>query len=234
MCSRRSPWSTHPSSNACTTFTPTCRINRYYDPTTDSFISVDPAVQSTDQPYVFVNGDPLNSTDPLGLQYGLGLRPQPDPIKTVTLKKSAGSSTSLSGQRTIDVPVFGGSLSISNNISVTGRKASSTNIDIDAFTGEVTASAGQASASFTPQSIASATPTLGWGSITTGNSAFWTNTKVVDGVTVTDTTTVVYTPSSWGGPLAGGLAVGVINPITKGATWLFKFFKDAPDPVPVG
>ena len=41
-------------------------MNRYYDPTTDSFISVDPAVQSTDQPYVFVNGDPLNSTDPLG------------------------------------------------------------------------------------------------------------------------------------------------------------------------
>jgi uncharacterized protein RhaS with RHS repeats len=48
-------------------FSTTCRINRYYDPTTDSFISVDPAVQSTNQPYVFVNGDPLNATDPLGL-----------------------------------------------------------------------------------------------------------------------------------------------------------------------
>ncbi len=44
-----------------------CSINRYYDPTTDSFISVDPKVQQTDQPYAFVNDDPLNGTDPLGL-----------------------------------------------------------------------------------------------------------------------------------------------------------------------
>jgi hypothetical protein len=28
---------------------------------------VDPEVQQTDEPYVFVNGDPLNATDPLGL-----------------------------------------------------------------------------------------------------------------------------------------------------------------------
>jgi hypothetical protein len=48
-------------------FSPTCRINRYYDSSTDSFISVDPAVQQTDEPYVFVNGNPLNATDPLGL-----------------------------------------------------------------------------------------------------------------------------------------------------------------------
>jgi hypothetical protein len=31
---------------------------------------VDPAVQLTDQPYVFVNGNPLNATDPLGLCWG--------------------------------------------------------------------------------------------------------------------------------------------------------------------
>ncbi len=49
------------------TFAPTDRINRYYDPSTDQFLSVDPDVQSTDQPYVFVNDDPLNATNPLGL-----------------------------------------------------------------------------------------------------------------------------------------------------------------------
>ena len=43
-------------------------INRYYDPTTDSFFSIDPEVESTDQPYSFVNGDPLNATDSLGMQ----------------------------------------------------------------------------------------------------------------------------------------------------------------------
>jgi hypothetical protein len=41
-------------------------INRYYDPTTDQFLSVDPKVSQTDQPYVFTNDSPLNATDPLG------------------------------------------------------------------------------------------------------------------------------------------------------------------------
>ena len=42
-------------------------VNRYYDPTTDQFLSVDPDVDETDQPYVFTNDNPLNSEDPLGL-----------------------------------------------------------------------------------------------------------------------------------------------------------------------
>jgi hypothetical protein len=40
--------------------------NRYYDPSTDQFLSIDPAVAATDQPYVFTNDDPLNAEDPLG------------------------------------------------------------------------------------------------------------------------------------------------------------------------
>ena len=42
-------------------------INRYYDPTTDQYLSIDPAVTQTNQPYVFTNDNPLNATDPLGL-----------------------------------------------------------------------------------------------------------------------------------------------------------------------
>ncbi len=42
-------------------------INRYYDPSTDQFLSIDPDVMETGQPYVFTGDDPLNSTDPLGL-----------------------------------------------------------------------------------------------------------------------------------------------------------------------
>jgi hypothetical protein len=41
-------------------------INRYYDPTTDQFLSIDPDVATTDQPYVFTNDDPLNAEDPMG------------------------------------------------------------------------------------------------------------------------------------------------------------------------
>jgi hypothetical protein len=43
------------------------RVDRYYDPSTDQFISVDPDVAETGQPYAFTGDDPLNETDPLGL-----------------------------------------------------------------------------------------------------------------------------------------------------------------------
>ncbi len=43
-------------------------FNRYYDPTTNQFVSIDPMVAKTDQPYAFVNDGPLNWTDPLGLK----------------------------------------------------------------------------------------------------------------------------------------------------------------------
>ena len=42
-------------------------VSRYYDPSTGQFISVDPLVGITGQPYEYVNGDPLNFIDPLGL-----------------------------------------------------------------------------------------------------------------------------------------------------------------------
>ena len=42
-------------------------VNRYYDPSTGQFLSVDPLVSITDQPYQYVGGDPVNFTDPLGL-----------------------------------------------------------------------------------------------------------------------------------------------------------------------
>jgi RHS repeat-associated protein len=41
-------------------------VDRYYDPTTDQFISVDPDVAESGQPYAFVGDDPVNETDPTG------------------------------------------------------------------------------------------------------------------------------------------------------------------------
>jgi hypothetical protein len=43
------------------------RVDRYYDTSTDQFLSVDPEVAKTGQPYAFTSDDPLNETDPLGL-----------------------------------------------------------------------------------------------------------------------------------------------------------------------
>jgi RHS repeat-associated protein len=41
-------------------------VDRYYDPSTGQFVSVDPELMETGQPYEFAGGDPMNATDPLG------------------------------------------------------------------------------------------------------------------------------------------------------------------------
>lgn len=43
-------------------------VGRYYDPGTAQFLSIDPDVAETGQPYAFTADDPLNATDPLGLK----------------------------------------------------------------------------------------------------------------------------------------------------------------------
>ena len=42
-------------------------VHRYYDPATGTFLSVDPLVGMTGDPYGYAGGDPSNVTDPLGL-----------------------------------------------------------------------------------------------------------------------------------------------------------------------
>ena len=42
-------------------------VNRYYDPSTGQFVSVDPAVDLTQMSYSYANGNPMNGTDPSGL-----------------------------------------------------------------------------------------------------------------------------------------------------------------------
>jgi RHS repeat-associated protein len=42
-------------------------INRYYDPATGDFLSVDPMVGVTGQPYSYADDDPVNEDDPTGL-----------------------------------------------------------------------------------------------------------------------------------------------------------------------
>ena len=43
-------------------------INRYYDPSSTQFLSIDPDIAETHQPYDYVGNDPLNLSDPLGLK----------------------------------------------------------------------------------------------------------------------------------------------------------------------
>jgi len=53
-------------------YRPRCRrgpqlIARYYDPATGQFLTVDPEVATTLAPYGYVQGNPLNASDPGGL-----------------------------------------------------------------------------------------------------------------------------------------------------------------------
>jgi RHS repeat-associated protein len=50
-------------------------INRYYDPATGQFMSVDPLDDQTDQPYQYAGDNPLNQSDPAGLFCVLGHNP---------------------------------------------------------------------------------------------------------------------------------------------------------------
>jgi RHS repeat-associated protein len=42
-------------------------INRYYEPAIGQFISADPAISQTTEPYTYANGNPVSNEDPLGL-----------------------------------------------------------------------------------------------------------------------------------------------------------------------
>ena len=42
-------------------------INRYYNPATGQFLSIDPAVSATQEPYSYASGNPVTNTDPTGL-----------------------------------------------------------------------------------------------------------------------------------------------------------------------
>jgi len=41
-------------------------LNRYYQPSSGQFISVDPAIAQTQQPYEYASGDPVLNSDPTG------------------------------------------------------------------------------------------------------------------------------------------------------------------------
>lgn len=62
-------------------------IHRYYDPGSGQFVSVDPALSQTEQPYAYANDDPLNMHDPSGL-WTLGVCLQFSAIAEIPLQFS--------------------------------------------------------------------------------------------------------------------------------------------------
>jgi hypothetical protein len=82
-------------------------INRYYDPTTDEFLNIDPKVAESNQPYVFTNDNPLNATDPLGLLGATGLTFKPCQRNCgpsiISVVASAAKKVSVVAKATIDI-----------------------------------------------------------------------------------------------------------------------------------
>jgi hypothetical protein len=143
-------WSTSSNGIGSTTFAPACSINRYYDPATDQFLSVDPDVPTTDQPYVFVNDDPLNLQDPLGIYAisGTGqnsfttttLNKETHTIKTTTIVTSGSKPAKVTVSTSpVTVPLGLGvsaTISASATFSESGSQSSpSLNIGTDGSVG---------------------------------------------------------------------------------------------------
>ena len=60
------PGGREPSPHACSGYL----NNRYYDPQLGVFLSVDPLVATTGDPYLYGNGNPTTLSDPTGLDPG--------------------------------------------------------------------------------------------------------------------------------------------------------------------
>jgi hypothetical protein len=112
-------------------------INRYYDPSTDQFLSIDPDVASTDQPYVFTNDDPLNAEDPLGLD------PKPIASSVLNAFKNVPAVTT-NKTVAVDVGMFEAIITVS--VSVQGKN-SKADISINSG-GEIDINVGKLSSSF--------------------------------------------------------------------------------------
>ncbi|MGH3733684.1 MAG: RHS repeat-associated core domain-containing protein [Acidimicrobiales bacterium] len=105
-------------------------INRYYDPGTDQFLSIDSEVAISDEPYTYVNDDPLNFTDPLGLKLaGSGSESCEGTAAHLSCNGASSSGVSVaatintkSAQRTIVVGTT--RVTVSTSVTVTTRGSS--------------------------------------------------------------------------------------------------------------
>ncbi len=74
-------------------------INRYYDPVTGQFVSVDPAISQTEQTYEYAIDNPANFLDPTGLfpvsEAGISCKPKGTVIKCTAATRHIWSSAAL-------------------------------------------------------------------------------------------------------------------------------------------
>jgi hypothetical protein len=182
-------------------------FNRCYDPSSDQFLSIDPALASTGQAYAFVNDNPLNSADALGLRPVVGNANQ---IRSETLQirqalvaavKKLAFSGSTSRSKSVTMGIVGGSVTITVSASVStsiprapvtatvGSDGTVTIGSVGVSTNSISASVGDATVSWSGDSL----------------TASYGRTIDYNGSTLTTSLSATYTPS--GGP---GFEMGTV------------------------
>ena len=84
-----------------------CLVNRYYDPSTDQFISVDPLVSETGQPFSYADDDPVNGSDPSGLDFFGAVADSFNPFSPNNVFNRFGSHHPLGGKVVVAVAGVG-------------------------------------------------------------------------------------------------------------------------------
>lgn len=96
-------------------------INRWYDPTTQQFLSVDPVVEDTGQPYSYAGDNPINRIDPLGLSWW-------NPVSwTATTWENIGTVAALTAAFIPGVDIVAGAVAITAGSIAAGENASQGN-----------------------------------------------------------------------------------------------------------
>ncbi len=202
-----------------------CLINRYYDPSTGQFISVDPLVAETGQPYAFTGDDPLNRTDPLGLIYTCGgqsgdcaggpstgpelTKPatSPPPTSAVDLPSVTHSSTSVP---VVQSPLI--TISVQAIAQISGPNTAP-NVSVDPGARSVDITGGPSMATVSANGGLSAALSAGKGVSLASNGSVTVSTSAgsvnVDGDTIALTLSVTFQAHPQGlGPLLGWNQVG--------------------------
>ena len=201
-------------------------VNRYYDPATDQFLSIDPYFATTDQPYGFTNDNPLNFGDPLGLKIqGTGsaacnVQDNGTDIGTIECNGETSGGRSAVGviidTPTVEFPVLVGTVTISSSISIMGAYG------VSVGSGGVTVTSGSQTATFGYDGTLSGSINLPGASslaYTNGGLALTTTQRSSFGgdKVETDTTTTFY-PSGGPPPPVIEVAYGVVGVAAAG--WL--------------
>jgi hypothetical protein len=165
------------------------RVDRYYDPSTDQFLSVDPDLAETGQPYAFTGDDPLNATDPLGLKCKKG-------HSCPVARRAPSVSSTLTKSRVVIPDFLGMKITVTGSAQVTSGGDPARNVGITSD-GELDATVGSTTFEFSPNHPITEVMTSHGLSVSSDGDVSYTSTthRTEDGNTVVASVTATLSPA---------------------------------------